>query len=420
MSRDNWDIPEVFRRAMEEAGWEGNKGEGNEGGEGGGQRPPIPNRPTQPGRSNRSWWIVGILFLLFISLNWIVGVYTDWLWFNELNYQSVWLKRWSYQLGSFIAFFLVAFLIFWGNWRLARQRAIKATPPFYPRFLQIRGIPWLMSGAALLLAFGFASSIAVRWDEFLLFLNRVPFGTADPIFGRDISFYLFELPVYEALQQWASSLLLLTLLGVLAIYAVNNIVDIQRGKWRPQESVILRQHVALLAALILLLWAVGYLFQIFNLNYSPRGVVFGASYTDMNAAIYALYAQMAFMGLAALVMLFNVFRLSLRPLLLIAALWLAATVLLGGVYPAILQRYEVEPNELVRETPYIQYNIEFTRLGFNLDKIDVRNFSEVDTLSQSDVTTNSAVLSNIRLWDYRPLQLTFHPIAGVTAVLRLW
>src|SRR5690606_13699146 len=105
-----------------------------------------------------------------------------------------------------------------------------------------RGIPWLMSGAALLLAFGFASSIAVRWDEFLLFLNRVPFGTADPIFGRDISFYLFELPVYEALQQWASSLLLLTLLGVLAIYAVNNIVDIQRGKWPPQESVILRQH----------------------------------------------------------------------------------------------------------------------------------------------------------------------------------
>lgn len=407
MSRDNWDIPEVFRRAMEEAGWEGNKGEGNEGGEGGGQRPPIPNRPTQPGRSNRSWWIVGILFLLFISLNWIVGVYTDWLWFNELNYQSVWLKRWSYQLGSFIAFFLVAFLIFWGNWRLARQRAIKATPPFYPRFLQIRGIPWLMSGAALLLAFGFASSIAVRWDEFLLFLNRVPFGTADPIFSRDISFYLFELPVYEALQQWAISLLLLTLLGVLAIYAVNNIVDIQRGKWRPQESVILRQHVALLAAMILLLWAVGYLFQIFNLNYSPRGVVFGASYTDMNASIYALYAQMAFMGLAALVMLFNVFRLSLRPLLLIGALWLAATVLLGGVYPAILQRYEVEPNELVRETPYIQYNIEFTRLGFNLDKIDVRNFSEVDTLSQGDVTTNSAVLSNIRLWDYRPLQLTF-------------
>src|SRR5690606_24100561 len=88
-------------------------------------------------------------------------------------------------------------------------------------------------------------------------------------------------------------------------------------------------------------------------------------------------------------------------------LWLAATVLLGGVYPAILQRYEVEPNELVRETPYIQYNIEFTRLGFNLDKIEVRNFSEVDTLSQGDVTTNSAVLSNIRLWDYRPLQLTF-------------
>ena len=163
MSRDNWDIPEVFRRAMEEAGWEGNKGEGNEGGEGGGQRPPFPNRPQQPRRSNRTLWIVGILFLLFISINWIVGVYTDWLWFNELNYQSVWLTRYSYQFFSFVAFFIIALLILWGNWHLARQRASKATPPFYPRFLQIRAIRWLITGGAIFLAFGFASSIAVRW-----------------------------------------------------------------------------------------------------------------------------------------------------------------------------------------------------------------------------------------------------------------
>ncbi|MCA9955082.1 MAG: UPF0182 family protein [Anaerolineales bacterium] len=407
MSRDNWDIPEVFRRAMEEAGWEGNKGEGNEGGEGGGQRPPFPNRPQQPRRSNRTLWIVGILFLLFISINWIVGVYTDWLWFNELNYQSVWLTTWSYKFLSFVAFFIIALLILWGNWHLARQRASKATPPFYPRFLQIRAIRWLITGGAIFLAFGFASSIAVRWDEFLLYLNRVPFGTADPIFGRDISFYLFELPVYEALQQWIVSLLLLTLIGVVAIYAVNNVVDIQRGKWRPQESVILRQHVALLAALILLLWTTSYLFQIFNLNYSGRGVVTGASYTDINASLYALYAQMAFMLLAAIVMLYNVFKLSIRPLLITAGLWLVATVLVGGIYPALLQRYEVEPNELVRETPYIQYNIDYTRLGFNLDKIEVRQFEQIDPLDQGDVAANSAVLNNIRLWDYRPLQDTY-------------
>lgn len=407
MSRDNWDIPEVFRRAMEEAGWEGNKGDGGEGGEGGGQRPPFPRRPQQPRRSNRNLWIIGILFLLFISVNWIVGVYTDWLWFSEIEFQNVWFTRWSYQFLSFVAFFIVAFLILWGNWQLARRRAIKATPEFYPRFLQIRGVSWILTAVALFLAFGFASSIAVRWDEFLLFLNRVPFGTNDPIFGRDISFYLFELPVYEALQQWVVSLLLLTLIGVLAIYAVNNVIEIQRGQWRPHESPILRQHVAFLATIILLLWASGNLFDVFNLNYSGRGVVFGASYTDINASLYALYAQMAFMGLAALVMLLNVFRLSLRPLIVTAGLWLAATILVGGVYPAILQRYEVEPNELVRETPYIQYNIDFTRLGFNLDKIEVRDFEEPDTLNQNDLTANEDILNNIRLWDYRPLQATY-------------
>jgi uncharacterized membrane protein (UPF0182 family) len=407
MSRDNWDIPEVFRRAMEEAGWESNKGEGGEGGEGGGPRPPFPSRPQRPRGSNRNLWIIGILFVLFISFNWIVGVYTDWLWFTELNFQNVWLTRWSYQFFSFVVFFLIALLILWGNWHLARRRAIKATPPYNPRFLQITGVKWILTGIALFLAFGFASSISVRWDEFLLFLNRVPFGTNDPIFNRDISFYLFELPVYEALQQWLVSLLLLTTIGVLAIYAANNVIEIQRGKWRPQESVELRQHVALLLGLILLLWASGNIFEIFNLNYSSRGVVFGASYTDINASLYALYGQIAFMALAAVVMFVNVFRLSLRPLLVAGGLWLLTTILVGGIYPALLQRYEVEPNELVRETPYIQYNIDFTRLGFNLDKIEVREFQQVDPLNQSDIAENSEVLSNIRLWDYRPLQATY-------------
>lgn len=408
MSRDNWDIPEVFRRAMEEAGWEsGNKRDGGDEGGDGGSRPPIPRRPQQPRGSNRIRWIIGILFLLFISINWIVGVYTDWLWFNEIDYQNIWLTRWSYQLISFATFFAIAFLILWGNWHIARKRAIKATPPFYPKFLQINGVQWILAAVALVLAFGFASSIAVRWNEFLLFINRVPFGTADPIFGRDISFYLFELPVYEALQQWIVSLLLLTLIGALAIYAINNVVDIQRGQWRPQDSPILRQHVALLATLLLLLWASGYLFQIFNLNYSGRGVVFGASYTDINASLYALYAQMALMIVAALVMLFNVFRLNIRPLLVAVGLWLAATLLIGGIYPALLQRYEVEPNELVRETPYIQDNIDFTRLAFNLDKIEIRSFDEIGPLDQSDINANSDVLNNIRLWDYRPLQATY-------------
>ncbi|GJM42574.1 MAG: UPF0182 protein [Ardenticatenaceae bacterium] len=404
MSRDNWDIPEVFRRAMEEAGWESNRGEG---GEGGGDRPPLPSRPSRPRGSNRNLWIIGILFVLFISLNWLVGIYTDWLWFSELQYEDVWLTRWSYQFFSFVAFFIVAFLILWGNWSLARRRAIKDTPPYNPRFLQIGAVKWILLGLALFLSFGFASSIAVRWDEFLLYLNRVPFGTNDPIFNRDVSFYLFELPVYEALQQWLVSLLLLTILGTLSIYAVNNVIEIQRGKWRPQESAVLRQHVAFLAALILLLWASGNIFEIFNLNYSARGVVFGASYTDINASLYALYGQIAFMVLATLIMFMNIFRLSLRPLLVAAGLWLLTTILVGGVYPALLQRYEVEPNELVRETPYIQYNIDFTRLGFNLDKIETRDFDQVDPLNQADIDANTDVLNNIRLWDYRPLQATY-------------
>ena len=102
MSRDNWDIPEVFRRAMEEAGWEGDKREG--GGDDGGQRPPLPRRPQRPPGSNRNLWIIGILFVLLIGVNWGVGVYTNWLWFTEVDYQNVWFTRWGYQFFSFVAF----------------------------------------------------------------------------------------------------------------------------------------------------------------------------------------------------------------------------------------------------------------------------------------------------------------------------
>jgi uncharacterized membrane protein (UPF0182 family) len=101
------------------------------------------------------------------------------------------------------------------------------------------------------------------------------------------------------------------------------------------------------------------------------------------------------------------FRFTLRPLLVAGGLWLAATILIGGIYPSLLQRYEVVPNELVRESPYIQHNINFTRLGFNLDKIEVRDFALIDTLAQEDLTANEDVLNNIRLWDYRPLQATY-------------
>ncbi len=417
MSRDNFDIPEVFRKAMEDAGWDPNRGQGDEGGgEGGddnGGRQPLPRRPEQPRRPNRTIWLLGILFLLLLSVNWIVSTYTEWLWFTELNFQQVWLKQWGVQVLSFVIFFVVGAIILLGNWHLARRRAISKTPTYYPQFLQFSGLTWLINGLGLFFAFVFASAAASQWENFLLFLNQVPFGTADPIFGNDISFYLFSLPIFSFLRGWFSSLLLISLLGALALYVVNYLPDVQRGRWQTAVTTTMRQHVALLGALFLLLWAVDNGFEIFNLLYSPRGVVFGASYTDMNASLFGLWAQVILMAATAVAVGFNIFRANVRLPLVTAGLWLAASFILGSVYPGLLQRYAVEPNEIVRETPYIEYNIDYTRLAFGLNLVDTRPFVYGEELTQQDLRDNEIVFRNVRLWDYRPLQATYEQLQAL-------
>ncbi len=418
MSREEFDIPEVFRRAMEEAGWRDGGG-GNSGGNGGNgdddgnNRDPFPSRPSQSPQVNRSFWIFGAILILILSFNWIVNTYTDWLWFTELGYAAVWLKRWSVQIIAFAISFVVATLLLLGNWHLARRRAIRSTPPFNPQFLTPSAIGWLISAVGLFLAFAFASGGAAQWEELLLYINRVPFGTADPIFGRDVSFYLFELPVFEFLQGWFISMLFVTLVGILPIYAINYLPDIQRGNWQPQNFPEFRKHVVVLGTLFLLTWALGYVFDLFGLVYSPRGVVFGATYTDMNASRWALILQFATMLLAAIALFLNYFRFNIRPFLISAVLWLFATLIVGGVYPGLLQRYAVEPNEIERERPYIEYNIDLTRLAFGLDDIDAIPFEDVSALSEDDISVNDEVIDNVRLWDYRPLQRTYEQLQAL-------
>ncbi|MFQ5435162.1 MAG: UPF0182 family protein, partial [Anaerolineae bacterium] len=409
MSREEWDIPEVFRRAMEEGGWKPRK-EGGDGGDGGQQRPPIPRRMGPPFWRSRTFWIITILVLVLMSLNWVVTTYTEWLWFTEVGFEQVWLRRWGVELISFAVAFVLATAVILGNWHLARRRARLNTPNFYPQILGLPGMNWLITGAGLFVAFGFGSSGAAQWDDFLRFVFRVPYGASDPIFNQDISFYLFQLPVYNFLQGWFVSLLFMTLMGTAVIYAINYLPDIQRGRWRPQENPIFRQHIALLGTLLLAGWAAGYWLDIFDLLFSRQGIVVGATYTDLNANLWALRVELFLMAALALAVGINIFQLNLRPAIAIGGLWLAATFLLGGLYPGLLQRYAVEPNEIVRESPYIEHNIEYTRLAFGLDTIDTQQFGVPEPLTRESLTENVTTLENIRLWDYRPLRDTYEQL----------
>lgn len=410
MSRmNNDDISDLFRRAMDEAV---RRGEGDDGANGDEtppqQRPPRPPRPPlRPWWTNRRLWIVGILIIFFSSFSWIVTTYTEWLWFSQVGYQAVWLKQWGAEVIIFLIFFVVGAILLVANWRLARRSAL-ASPQQGVQLMRQPGTAALVTAVALFFAYVSSSVASSQWELFLRYLNRVPFGESDPIFNQDVSFYLFELPVMQFLQGWFQSLIVIGLIGVAAIYLLNNLPTV-RGRQLELSNLPLaaRQHMALLGTFFLLLWAFGYWLDTYELLYSSRGVAFGASYTDLRATLPVLRVQMVLMILLALSVGLTIFRAEWRPAFGVFGLWVLVTVLGGNLYPAILQRFVVEPNELALEDPYIQYNIDFTRMAFGLDRVQANPFSPIGELTPADLAENDAALNNIRLWDYRPLLDTY-------------
>ncbi|MBK9052277.1 MAG: UPF0182 family protein [Chloroflexi bacterium] len=413
------DIPEVFRRAMEEMGWENEQQENAEKKEGQQLPPRPPNRPPltprppfKPFWANRRFWIFVVGMVILFSLGSLIRVYTDWLWFDSLGYSSVWLTQWGVRTGTLLGFTALAAAIILPNWLIAfRQASQSANSGF--NLLRLPGLRAMLVAAALFLAYLFGAAASSNWDQFLLYLNRVPYGISDPIFNRDVSFYLFELPVYRFLQGWTMPLLFITLMGVGALYTLNSWNVMQRGRWQPQSTPALRQHLSLLLMFFALLWAAGNLVSMADLVYSPQGVVFGASYTDMNATLPALRWQTALMVVLALAIGYNIFRFDWRPLILAGVLWLLVAIVGSSIYPSLLQRYTVEPNELDRESPFIDYNIRFTRLAFDLDSIDPIPFDPGDGITRQDVRDNAVALDNIRVWDYRPLQTSYNQLQSL-------
>ncbi|GMQ77991.1 MAG: UPF0182 family protein [Anaerolineae bacterium] len=393
------DIPEVFRRAFEEQDeW----GEGDEGSGGKGD-----GRPGRSWWKNRWIWLAAITLILILSFNWIITTYTDWLWFSTLDFQSVWLTQWLVQVAIFLIALLIAGAVVLINWRIGLSNGRQSRSLFGPPILDLPQISWLVNGLGVLIAVVFASAASAQWEQILLFFYRQPFNIDDPIFNIDIGFYMFELPVYGFIKGWSMSLLVITLLGVAGLYLVENRPNLEQRQWQLVFSPSMRRHVAFLATLIFLFWAAGYWLDTYQLLYSPRGVVFGASFTDLKASLPALYVQMGLMLLLALVTAVNIFRSALRPLLIVGGIWLVATIALAMVYPTVLQRYSVEPNELSKERPYIKNNIELTRIAFGLDEVDTRAFGNVTELTNQDLVQNTETLKNVRLWDYRPLQQTY-------------
>jgi uncharacterized membrane protein (UPF0182 family) len=363
------------------------------------------------GRSRAAVLLV-VVFLALGFVGQVVPLYTDWLWFQEVGYTQVFLKMLSFRGTLFSAVALVVVVFMWVNltyaarrarpdvlWELEDQLGLPGRVVIEP--LIRRFLPLVLA----LIAFSAGVRASTRWETVLLYLNAVAFGTADPLFGRDLAFHVFTLPFWRTINGWATTLVTGTLVLTLVIYVLQrSLVLTARG---PRLAAGARTHLLVLGALLLALTAVGFYLDRFELLYSPRGVVFGANYTDVNASLPVLGALAVLAALCAVAGLVQIARPGLRivagGLLVLAVVWVAGL----GVYPALLQRFRVTPNELAAERPFIEHGIRMTRQAYGLDRIEEREFPADEALDQRALERNAPTIRNIRLWDHRPLLRTF-------------
>ena len=362
-------------------------------------------------RPRAAIWLL-LAFLILGIVGQAIPLYTDWLWFHEVGYAQVFttvltLRGWL-VIGLGLAVWLFLFANLWMAartappdvlWELEDQLGLPgraSIEPLVRRFL----VP-----VTAVIAFISGARASGAWDTLIEYLNAMPFGRVDPVFGRDLGFYFFELPFWRLLYGWSIALAAGTLVLTAAVYVLQrSLVLTARG---PRLAAAARTHLLALGALLLVLRAAGFWLDRFDLLYSSRGAVFGASYADVNAAlpVYNVLTALALLCAAACLVQMS------RPgwLFPVAGLVVLVVVWVGGLglYPAALQRLRVKPNEIVFERPYIQHNIRMTRHAFGLDRVQEKDFPVEENLNAAALDKNVLTIKNIRLWDHRPLLTTY-------------
>ena len=354
-----------------------------------------------------------VLLGAYLIIDFLREAYTNWLWFSSLGLRSVYstvlfTRVWLYIVGLAVSgtalaiVYRTAFRAAWG-------------PPVLPfsdwAFTWIRrGIIGGIIAMGTIIAFSFASGLANRYEVFLLFMNATDFGITDPHFGIDVGFYMFMMPMLHTIQGWLMGLAIVLIVTTAGIYLL---VFSARGV-NPVFSVRARAQLAITGAFLMATIALAHFLDRYETLFSPFGAVTGTAYADVNARLPALLLLTVIALISGAIMLFALrvqnLQQSLRLILAAFGLWVCAALAAGLLWPALTQRLAVSPSELQRERPYIERNIEWTRLGFDLERIDVRPYDVHEETLAADVAANPETMQNIRLWDPRPLELVLNQL----------
>lgn len=359
---------------------------------------------------------LGLAFLLVLGLGRLGHAYIDWLWFTSLGDTSVfWTTlagNWGIALAGGLLAAVLTFLNLWpARSALTTVRPLvvlvsEETPVWRPKPLRIFAI------AALLAGWLGATAAGTQWLVVLRAWNAVPFGgEVDPLFGKDMGFYIFQLPLFELIYQFVMALLVVNFLAAAAVYTLGGLASYAPGRLQVHPRAI--SHLSALVAGFFGLKAWGYALNAYQLVYSPRGVAFGASYADVHANLPALRVLLVLAIAAAVLALVSVFRRVLVQLVSGMVLMAIASVLLGVAWPTVVQNFVVKPSEIQKETPYIRYNIASTRRAYDLNSIKTQVYPAHHELTAADVTADNPTIANTRLWDWRVLGQTYQQLQGL-------
>lgn len=372
-----------------------------------------------------------ILTVLFVALvavlalaRWGAGLYTDWLWYGSLQFQNTFLTIILSEIGLKIAVGAVFFALLLINLLPTKSKLIKAAntsrmiedeahvinlynSPLsqYAKSGPILAVYTLIS---LVMAFFVGTAVTGDWVILQKFLHPTDFGIVDPIFNKDIGFYVFKLPFYEFIYRlvvW--SIILIAFWVAMAYFVADRAAGQVKGFLGSDAA---RFHLSALAAVFFLARAFGYQLQQYNLLNMHNNIAYGPGYTAIHANLLAYKILFYVSIIIALVIIINVFMKRFRLVVYSIASLVLVSVLVGGVYPIFVQKFYVVPNELNRERPYIKNSIKYTRLAYNLDQVEKKPFPAGKTLTAKDIQQNRDTVDNIRLWDYRPLQQTYAQI----------
>ncbi|MGH7734948.1 MAG: UPF0182 family protein, partial [Gemmatimonadales bacterium] len=353
------------------------------------------------------------------SLRSLATFYTDYLWFGSVHLSGEWRRMLEVKAGLYFGFAAVFFVVLWLNLAVVDRLAPKelALGPedelvrryqqrVAPRALLVRTL------VALVIALIAASGTVGQWTNYLLFSNAQPFAhLADPQFHKNVGFFVFALPFLSFIVSWAFvSLVVIAVVTVIAHY-LNGGIRVQQGS--PTVSPFVKVHVSVLLACMALVKVFGYVLARYNLDLSQNGYVQGATYTDVHARLPALTLLMWISVLALVILVVNIWRRGWALPVLAVGLWAFVALVVGAIYPAIVQALKVNPSQVSLEKLYIGRNIAGTRAAMNLNGITTKAFPAAQNLTAQGLTENAPTIDAVRLWDPEWTDPTFEKLQDI-------